>query len=119
MNFKTYMPLLLLLSFIVLTGAEPVDPDDITGAGGGSGFGCSGIKGCRGRPIAPEPEGGISASTFYSINRAEMGGSLNTVSSGSETYRASTQLGHFLSQGRTLSDKYLVRHPMSRKVPDR
>ena len=99
----------LFLTFLLL--AVP-----LMGASSEEAFGCS----CEGAPGQVTTEipggGGIAGSLNYTLDRSQIGISWESTASSNEGYRVSATLGHYLSHGRTLSDKYLVHHPMSRDV---
>lgn len=81
-------------------------------------FGCS----CGGGGSEPAVTteipggGGISESANYTLDRSQIGISWEATTSANEGYRVSATLGHYISHGRTLSDQYLIHHPMSRDV---
>lgn len=107
--FKKQMRLVLLLLAIPLLGAKS---EDIIGCGGCSGGPPEAVV--EEAPTGDIPGGGVAASKSYSIGRAEVGMSTQVLTS--TGYVVSGTVGHYLSQGRTLSDRYLVHHPMSRNV---
>lgn len=112
-SLKKFFPLALLLLSIPLMGAKS---EDVFGCGcGGGGSGDEEKKGGSSGEEIPGG-GGVAASTSYSIDRSEMGMSWEKMTSKDDGYQVSGTVGHFLSQGRTLSDNYLVHHPMSREV---
>ena len=115
-SVKRLLPLtLLILSFPLLIG---VASKDILGVGCG---------GCGGPPPAAEetPEdtgdqlpggGGVAASLTYSLDRSDIGKSYEGPESEKGTYKIGATLGNYLSQGRTLTDKYMIHHPMGREI---
>ena len=115
-NFRRFFPLaLLILSFPLIVG---VASKDILGVGCG---------GCGGPPPAAEetPEdtgdqlpggGGVAASLTYSLDRSDIGKSYEGPESAKGTYKIGATLGNYLSQGRTLTDKYMIHHPMGREI---
>lgn len=81
--------------------------------------GCSGSGGEAGEEDLPTEGGGVPASANYTFKRGEIGATYNTGSSASKNYKASSQLGWFLSEGVTLSDSYKTFHPMSQEILQR
>ena len=115
-NFRRFFPLaLLILSFPLIVG---VASKDILGVGCG---------GCGGPPSAAEEApvdngdqlpggGGVAASLTYSLDRSDIGKSYEGPESAKGTYKIGATLGNYLSQGRTLTDKYMIHHPMGREI---
>ena len=62
--------------------------------------------------------GGVAGSQSYSLNRSVIGESTGLPASNDQLYRATATLGSYLSQPQSLSDHYLVSHPLSKKALD-
>ena len=108
--WRHYARAALLLSILAfpLVGAKA---EDIVGCGCPQGGGGDDEGSTEGELPGG---GGVSSSKSYSMERAEVGMSTRTVSS--DAYTINGTVGHYLSQGRSLSDRYLVHHPFSRNV---
>lgn len=115
MNMNRRILLYLLIASIPLMGLGPR-----------FGMGC-GARGCGGGGSETSEDGagsdeeviddsGVASSTFYKIPRADVGSSLDTTTSGSNSYNTTSTLGNLLSQSVTLSNSYKISHPMSKKV---
>ena len=114
-NSRRWFSLALLLLSFPLVG---VASKDILGVGCG---------GCGGPPPAAEEApvdngdqlpggGGVAASLTYSLDRSDIGKSYEGPESSKGTYKIGATLGNYLSQGRTLTDKYMIHHPMGREI---
>ena len=113
-NPKKFLRVALLLLAIPLAGAKA---EDIVGCGGcgGGGGGDESSDGTTTDPTGDIPGGGgVAASKTYSMDRSQMGTTTETLTS--KGYKVSGTLGASFSQGRVLSDKYLIHHPLSRNV---
>ena len=115
-NSRRWFSLALLLLSFPLVG---VASKDILGVGCG---GCGGPP----PPAAGAPPdgggdqlpggGGVAASLTYSLDRSDIGKSYGGPESAKGTYKISATFGNYLSQGRTLTDKYMIHHPMGREI---
>ena len=111
MQFRRILPIALLVAVLPLMGLTRCSEFRARGGCGGPGGEDQGGN--------PTEGGRIPASANYTFNRTELGTTYNTGTSGSSNYKASSQLGWFLSEGVTLSDSYKTFHPMSQEILQR
>lgn len=116
MSLRHLLPIALLVAAIPLMGLSRCTEFSARGGCGGPGEQELGEVNPEG--VNPEGSGveGVTSSKSYTFKRGEIGATYNTGSSVSTDYRASTNLGWFLSEGVTLSDSYKTFHPMGEEI---